>query len=200
MEDQDSEAKAQTETAERAQRVQDAVAHAISADLGRMVRSDVTRLTEMIAKYAGLPGSFDALEALVGARERLLEFSAETAGMTAPSLAGPGVDSSPMTETGARASAEPWDTPAPMKGAMKNLHTASAGQAHVFDAGGKDVLLTEVLVRQGFVSSSGRAKVGIREGVVRVNGEPITHAGALLSPGEYTIGVGDGDDQQVVVQ
>lgn len=196
MEDQDSEAMGKTRAAEHAQRVQDAVAHAISADLPRMARADVTHLTEMIAKYAGLPGSFDVLESLVATRERMLEFSAQIAGMSAPSLAGSGVESSPLTEGTPATPGEPWDAPAPMKG----LRTAAPPGGHEVDAGGRDMLLTEVLFRAGFVSSSGRAKAGIREGVVRVNGSTITHAGALLGPGTYTIAVGDGDDQQVTVR
>jgi ribosome-associated protein YbcJ (S4-like RNA binding protein) len=203
MEDQDTQAMESTAGAEHAQAVQDAVAQTIAADLPRMVRSDVTRLTEMIAKYAGLPGTFELLEALVAARGTMLEFTAVTQGFAAPPLAGSGVDSSPATEgrPAARpepkpaAPSEPWDTPAPMKAIPRPSAPAALKVAN----GGRDVLLTTALVQAGFVSSTGRAKIGIREGYVRVNGEVVRHDGALLSPGTHTVQVGDGDPQQVEV-
>lgn len=180
------------------QQLQNEVAAAISADLPRMLRSDVTRLSEMIAKYVGT-GAQDAVPALVRARTALLEATAVVGGHAAPPLAGPGVDSGPETEVGARntaATEEPWARKAP-----RVASAAGGGQGMVLETGGKDTLLTEVLTRLGFVSSSGRAKAGIRGGHVRVNGEQITHDGALLAPGTYEIRVGeDSSPQQVTVR
>lgn len=194
MDEQDAEVGGQIEQAEREAALQQEVSTIIATDLPRIVRSDVTTLSEMIMKYTGM-GSLAVVSVLVAARRTLLEFSAETAGFAAPTMAGPGADPAQSADP-PPAAKEPWDKPAPMK-PQRAAQRGNSGLTYKSD--GKDVLLTTLLTQLGFVSSSGRAKVGIREGLVFVNDSKITNDGALLQPGEYDVKVGDGDAQQVTI-
>jgi len=205
MSGMDGDAMNDIKQAERETEVQSKIAFAIAQDMPRMLRSDMTRITEMITKYTGLEGTFELLCALVDAREKMALYSSETQSFGAPTMAGPGVNSTPFTEgrpirstepqPDAPASAEPWAQPA----ALRPRPAAPAVGGLTMASGGRDVLLTEVLARTGFLSSSGRAKAAIRENVVFVNGAVQTNGGALLSAGEYMIRVGDGEEQAVTI-
>lgn len=148
---------------------------AVSAeDLPRIVRSDMTRMTEMLAKYRSIAqGAEDevaeqvqtTLGAIAAARNALHQLTAVASGYSAPSLVGPGAspDSTPMPEGGPAA-------PPP-------------SQVYQVGSGGVAVTLSTALAQAGFVSSSAVAKRGIRGGVVEVDGEQAT-TDLSLSPGE----------------
>lgn len=180
-----------TDTEEKAaQDVADGIraqAHAaIAMDLPRMVRSDATRITEMISKYHAIVGAEGVVAYLLDARAALLSYS-------------PGV-AVEFTATGG--GAEFLREGELADGAQKLLHPPQAevkkepppsGAGVVeYDAGGRDVLVTTLLVGAGVLSSTARAKLALRDGIIRVGGAVVSHPGALLAPGKtYAISVGE---------
>lgn len=166
------------------QHIKQYVAQKIAEDLPRIVRSDMTNMTELLAKYRGvrvnapddLAQTLDAvLGHLAAAREGLLELSAVAGGYGVPGLMGPG----------SSAGDNPMPDGTPMSGARAN-------EPQAIEIGtGSPMTLTGALAAARFVSSSAIAKRGLRSGAVTVNGQPVT-TDITLSPGEtYTIGCGE---------
>lgn len=145
-------------------------------DLPRIVRSDMTRLTEMLAKYRALaqraPDEVaqqiqEALTPIANARQALLHVQAVASGYDVPSLVGPG-------------SAE-----------EENPMPTAASPVYEVGPGGSSVTLSGALASAKFVSSSAIAKKGIRGGQVSVNGETTTTDVTLDSGQTYELACGE---------
>jgi hypothetical protein len=155
------------------------IAQATGEDLPRMVRSDMTRMTEMLAKYRAAAQDapeevaaqlVEALGALANARQSLLFVASVAAGYDAPPLMATGeggYETAPSTER----------TPPPP-------------EVYEVGPGGTAMLLSSVIAAAGFVSSSALAKRGIRAGQVKVGGETTT-TDSSLSPGTYELHCGE---------
>ncbi len=170
------------------------VGRAIAEDLPRIVRSDITRATEMVAKYAAAPDAPEVMFAALQLREALAAYAMRLNEQRAPTPMGPGVEAQdPMPPQGPAAGipepakpSEPWDAPPPVRSAPARQATQDDGVIEV-DGLGRAMLLVDVLKNAGLASSSGLARQGVRAGQVRVDGTVISHPGAMLEPGRYLI-------------
>lgn len=181
-----------------ADRLQSEAAAAVSIDLPRMVRSDATRVTEMIAKYRGIGGAESVLAYLLDARAALLSFSPARA----VAFVGGGAEfvrEGEIPLEGQRALRHTVERGRVPQAAPVPVEPPKAGVSLTYTSGGRDVLLTETLVRLGVLSSTVRAKSAIRDGIITVNGKPATPT-QLLAPGRaYQVAVGDDGWQGEIV-
>ena len=150
---------------------------AAAEDLPRIVRSDMTRMTEMLAKYRALaqiaPDEVaeqihDALTPIANTRQALLHVTAVASGYAVPSLVGPG-----STEE------------------VNPMPVARTEPVYEVGPGGSGMTLSGALASAKFVSSSAIAKKGIRAGAVSVDGETATDDTTLDSGQTYEISCGE---------
>jgi len=168
----------ENEKSNEAERIRNEAGAVVAIDLPRMLRSDATRLSEMIAKYRGLEGAEGMVAYLLDARAAVLAYT-------------PGA----VTEFVGRGPEFVREGELPA-GEQAQLAASIAAGAQPpadgisYDAGGRDALITEVLVRTGLLSSSARAKLAIRDGIVKIDGKPVAPT-RLLAPGSYQLTMGE---------
>lgn len=144
---------------------------AMMTDLPRVLRSDMTRLTELIAKYRGFgtllreaerTEAADEVEdiqvGLITARESI-EHVVHALSSSAGGPMGPNIQEAEVTTVGGK------------MGVPRSL--------------------TTILVEAGFVSKLDVAKKGIEGEHVHVDGKIVADADAKLEPGEYVIKCGE---------
>lgn len=163
----------------------------IAQDLPRVLRSDMTRLTEWALKLRGA--------------------EAHLVGESAPDMGPPTEASRHLAQArqhllGARAALEAAlgalqdaGAPAYTPGASAEAGTAEARPDFVHESKGKGDLLVNVIGRAGIVSS-GKARRGVVGGFVRLGGEVVTDPNKVLDPGTYVLQVGDQDARIIEVR
>lgn len=164
------------------------MSQSFDADAPRIVRKDLTTITELIAKYRGLEQHFEdrdmgevasalstAQDGLLKARHLVEQLMPVLHGATAPNLSGASDDS--------REDPPSFEEKPPVSKEV-------AADAHV-DAKGKALTVAALLVQAGFVSSSVVAKRAIKSGGVAIDGKPIANVNAVVEPGVYEVKCGE---------
>lgn len=179
-------------------------------DLPRIVRSDMTDITELMAKYrwfevllrgtstgrennAAADALGKAVDCFVAARTALQEAGFEL--QVLPPVAGmQGHSSSDLK----RDIEDANEDEAPQAGRAVRSN-GERGPLDRVDCGGKATLLSNLLYKAGLVSSTGKARLGIREGYIKVDGDVISSTVKMLEPGTYLVQVGDGEPRKLTV-